>query len=159
MTRKFSLLLHQTKSKNSTCTNISQNGNSDMEILLAALLLLPSALSLPASSHTNTSATAPCVSHVPQNAVDADLMITIWNQTNCKGSAGTSYPFVYDRNSYQNSFFKSYTLSRTYYLHLFSPSSHCLCVLETCHESENIACYTSILKNLVIRSLISTTQC
>ena len=89
-----------------------------MDILLTALLLFPGALSMPASSYTNTTTTAPCVSHVPQIAVDAGLVITIWNQTNCEGSASTSYPVVYERNSYQSTFFKSYALSRTYSLHL-----------------------------------------
>lgn len=88
-----------------------------MQIVLTALLFLPSAISLPASPPTNTTATAPCVSHVPQIGVEADLTITVWNQTNCKGSAGVSYPFVYELNLYQDTYFKSYTLSRMYHPH------------------------------------------
>lgn len=88
-----------------------------MQIILTALIFLPGALSFPASSPTNTTATAPCVSRVPQIADEADLTITVWNQTNCEGSAGVSYPFVYELNLYQNTYFKSYTLSRTYHPH------------------------------------------
>ena len=86
-----------------------------MLFLLTPFLFLPGSLSLPASSPINTTATAPCVSRVPQTAVEADLTITVWNQTNCKGSAGVSYSSVYEQNSYQNTYFKSYTLSRTYH--------------------------------------------
>ena len=99
--------------------------------------ILPLLLGVAASSYTNTTATAPCVSHVPQTAVGADLIITIWNQTNCEGSAGTSYPFVYEQNTFQNTFFKSYNLSRTYsppYLYpLLELCSHC----DPLHDSKD----------------------
>lgn len=90
-------------------------------MILTALLLLPGALSLPASSLTNTTATAPCVSHVPQTAVDTDLIITVWDEIDCQGLAGASYTTVYERNSYQNTSFRSYTLSRTHCPHPISP--------------------------------------
>lgn len=103
---------------NITYTIFSQKLGA-MKTLLTTLLLLPGAFSLQTSSPTNSTSTAPCVSHDPQTTVDADLVITIWNQTNCQGSADTSYPFVYNQNSWYGTFFKSYTLSRTYCLQLF----------------------------------------
>ena len=83
-----------------------------MQLFFTALLLLPGALSLPASGPTNTTDATPCVSHIPQTNVDADLTITVWNEINCKGSRSSSYRLVYEQNLNWNTFFSSYTLSR-----------------------------------------------
>ena len=85
-----------------------------MATVLTALLLIPGAFALPGSSSSNGGS---CVSRVPQPSPTTGLKMTIWDQSNCKGSAGTSYPLTYEQNFYQNASFKSYALSRMYYLH------------------------------------------
>ena len=93
-----------------------------MATFLTALLLIPGTFGLPGSSSSNGGS---CVSRVPQPSPSTGLKMTIWDQSNCKGSAGTSYPLIYEQNSYQNASFKSYTLSRMYCLHPIPTSLHC----------------------------------
>ena len=93
-----------------------------MATFLTALLLIPGTFGLPGSSFSNG---ASCVTRVPQPSPTTGLKMTIWDQSNCTGSAGPSYPLTYEQNFYQNASFKSYTLSRTYFLHPIPSYLHC----------------------------------